>query len=292
MGSTDYVELFAKPDEWSAARTKIDVFKFYTQNLLAQPCSICGDNTLGTFVDVRALEQLTTWGIAIGVEVGAVKEWGCTGEGEFHLARSVIQSIQVHGGSVPILAMDEPLLGGQLVSNGVTCGQNMEQSARATSRFIGMISGEYPGIVVGDIEPYPHFSVSELERWILALEENGVIPAFFHLDVDTERVRVEAHDVAADLQELRLFLHEQGIPFGVIFTSNWTQADSNRGYYESTMEWVRTVHEAVGAPQHVVFQSWQGPAPSGAHEVPVNLPQNDPEGYSHTRLINDGLADL
>ena len=292
MGSTDYAELFTKPDQWSEARANVDVFKFYTQNVNPHPCSICGNNTLGTFIEVRAFERLMTWGIAISVEVGAVKEWGCTGEMGFGGARDLIQGIQAHGGSVPILAMDEPLLGGQLVSDGRTCGHTMKQSAIATSTFVDRISAEYPHIVVGDIEPYPHFSVSDLKQWTLALAESGVTPAFFHLDVDTERVRVEDHDVASDLRDLGEFFHQHGIPFGIIFTSNWTKADSSRGYYESTMEWVHAVHEAIGAPAHVVFQSWQGPAPSGAHEVPINLPENDPETYSHTRLINDGLADL
>jgi hypothetical protein len=45
-------------------------------------------------------------------------------------------------------------------------------------------------------------------------------------------------------------------------------------------------------PSHVVFQSWWGPAPSGLHEVPINLPDDDPAVYSHTRLINEILDAL
>jgi hypothetical protein len=94
------------------------------------------------------------------------------------------------------------------------------------------------------------------------------------------------------LQELRRFCEEHGIAFGVIFTSNWTQAGADRTYYESTMEWIGTVNEAIGRPQQVIFQSWQGPAPSGYHEVPINLPEDDPAVYSHTRLILEGLGVL
>jgi len=48
----------------------------------------------------------------------------------------------------------------------------------------------------------------------------------------------------------------------------------------------------MGRPAHIVFQSWMGPAASGLHEVPINLPDDDPALPSHTRLILDGLGIL
>ena len=165
----------------------------------------------------------------------------------------------------------------------------MEETAAVTLKYIERLTAAHPLISVGDIEPYPYFSIPQLKEWILALENKGVSLAFFHLDVDTERVRGEGKDVAADLKALNQFCQEHQIPFGVIFTSNWTQAGSDPTYFDSTMAWIRTVNEAIGMPQQVIFQSWQGPAPSGAHEIPINLPQNDPSVYSHTRLIIEGL---
>lgn len=289
MGSRDYPELFTKPEQWSKARSRIDVFKFYTQNVLEYPCAICGDNTLDAFVEAQAFRRLTDWGIAIAVEVGAVKEWGCTGKEEFRVAKETIQNIRANGGIVTFLDMDEPFIGGELVANGKTCGHTMEQSADVASQFVRQVKAAYPNILVGDTEPYPYFSVTELEQWILALEARGTTLAHFHLDVDIENVRVNRRDVVTDLQTLSQFFQEHQIPFGVIFTSNWTAAGSNRAYFDSTMGWIRTVNDAIGKPQHVIFQSWQGPAPSGAHEFPINLPENDPKDYSHTRLIIEGL---
>ena len=290
FGSTDYTELFAQPDNWSIARAKINVFKFYLDNLLDNPCQICGDNTLRAFVRVDAFRKLSEWGIGTAIELGAVKEWDCTGNEEFHNADVAIRNVQDNSGSVQFLAMDEPFIGGQLTAGGLTCGYTLEQSADATAHFMELVHTSYPDMVIGDIEPYPYFSTSQLEAWIAALEHRGATPAFFHLDVDLERVRVENQDVSAALQNLRDFCARQGIPFGVIFTSNWTAAGSNRTYFDSTMEWIHTVAAAIGPPQHMIFQSWQGPASSGAHEIPINLPQNDPDNYSHIRLINEGLA--
>jgi hypothetical protein len=289
MGSTDYVELFTRPDDWSLARSQIDVFKFYTQNLLPDACDICAENILPAFVEVDAFRKLSDWGIGIAAEVGAVKPWGCTSDVTFGVAQQVIHNVQVNGGQVAFLALDEPRVGGEESPDGLTCAYGMEDSARETAAFIRRVRSTYPEIVVGDIEAYPHFPVSEIERWLESLEAQQAKPAFLHMDIDLERVRVERADVSGALVEMQRFCNEHGIAFGVILTSNWREAGSNRAYYESVMGWIRTVRDAIGRPAHVVFQSWQGPAPSGAHEVPVNLPQNDPENYSHIRLVRYGL---
>ncbi len=290
FGSRDYRSLFTAPEQWSTARSRIDVFKFYTQSLLNDPCAICGQNTLGTFVNVGAFKKLAHWGIAIGVEVGAVKEWGCTGSEEFRVAKEVIRNIQTNGGTVDFLDLDEPYIGGELVTNGKTCGFTMEQSADATSQFIHKVNVAYPNILVGDTEPYPYFSIQELEQWILALQDRGVALAHFHLDVDMVRARQHRQDVTADLRTLDQFLMDQHIPFGVILTSNtnWTPR-SDLAFFDATMTWIRMVDAAIGKPEHVVFQSWLGPAPNGVHEVPINLPEANHPTYSFTRLVVEGL---
>ena len=291
FGSRDYLELFTKAELWSAARSRIDVFQFYADNVIGEgACPICGDNSFDAFDHADAFQKLTDWGLAIGLELGPIyPDWDCSSDVVFINANQAIQNIQSNGGVVSFLSMDEPRLYGQLDIGGRNCGYDIEETAAVTSHYIERVISAYPHIRVGDIEPYPHFSITELEEWILALEDQGVTLAFFHLDVDTERVRVERPNVAADLQALQRFCREHRIPFGIIVTSNWTASDSNRAYFDSTMEWIHTVNDAIGKPQHVIFQSWQGPAPSGAHEIPINLPQNDPSNYSHVQLIIKGL---
>ena len=298
MGSRDYAELFTEPGNWSLTRSKVDVFKFHVQNVLDVPCDICGDNTLQKFVQAGAFDKLTEWGMPIAVDVGAVKEWGCSGDDGFRVAKEAVENIRNNGGEVAILVMDEPYLGGQLTANNITCGHTMEQSADATAHFINLVKAEYPNILVGLTEPYPYFSTDELTQWVEALEARGTPPAFFHLDVNMLEGgrRLENWRVTSDLQALDQFSRENGIPFGVIFTSNtkWN-AKSNREYYDASMAWIRLVNDAIGKPQHAIFNSWIGTTSDGisnkpgVHEIPVNLSQNDPEEYSHVRLINDGL---
>ena len=288
MGSSDFPNLFNEPEKWILARNKLDVFQFYTQNLLPDNCDICGNNLLGTFTKVDAFRKLKEWDIPISIEVGAVKEWGCfegANDEELRVANEVIQNVRSNGGDVAILAMDEPRIYGESKE----CSYTVPEIAKHTADFINKVHRKHPQIVIGDIEPYPHYSYKELTDWVLELKKNNVELAFFHLDVDVERVRVEGQNVSRDLQAFDEFFHEHGIPFGVILTSNWRDAGSNKTYYDSTMKWTSTVNEAMGKPEHVIFQSWQGPAANGLHEIPINLPQNDPELYSHIRLINEGL---
>jgi hypothetical protein len=291
MGSTDYPELFTQPEKWPVARSKINVFKFYSDNVTDAACAICGNNTLNTFVDVQAFRRLRAWKIAIGVEAEAVnRDWGCTGVREFETAQLLIQNVHANGGSVTYLAMDEPFIKGlpskDPQASNQNCNYTMAETVERTAWFIKQVRAKHPAIAVGDIEPYPYFSISELEQWIAALEANGATPAFFHLDVDRDAVQVGGQDVAADLQALNRFCGSHGIPFGVVF---WSAADSESAYYESTLNWVRTVNAAIGKPVHVIFQSWQG-TDNDVHKVPINLPENDPAIYSHTRLLIDGLA--
>jgi len=77
---------------------------------------------------------------------------------------------------------------------------------------------------------------------------------------------------------------------------------------------VNRVKGAIGKPDEYVFQSWvrrsgiacngavpcnksnklgctaADPAYCGSWSMPINLPENDPKIYSHTRLINDALS--
>lgn len=203
-----------------------------------------------------------------------------------------VDNVEDQGGRVGTLAMDEPYLGGQIEVEGETCGHSMEESAAATADFVRLVEGERPDLVIGDIEPYPHYSVAEMKDWIRELDANGVRPAFFHLDVDLVRVENEDQEVANDLEALEDFVTDRGISFGVIFTSRHTEDGSDRAYYESTLEWTRLVKNAIGRPEHVIIQSWKGPQPDGVHRIPSNLPEEGPTVYSHTRLIRKGLAVL
>ena len=283
LGSTDLVALFERPAEWSKARGQIHVFKFYSQQVVAETpaeCPECGNNILPNLVRAGAFSRLRQDAIAVAIEAGAIKEWGCRATVTARVARTALANVAANGGTVRDLAMDEPLLGGE------SCGYTLAESASVTADFVRQAGA---GARVGDIEPYPRFDAPTLQTWLRALMERGVKPAFFHLDVDRERATRIGADVERDLKTLRDFSESAKIPFGVIFWSD--QVGSNRAYYEDTMAWVVRVGGTIGMPEHSLFQSWVE-APDGTRRMPVNLPEGDPGAYAHTRLVNDGLKVL
>ncbi len=291
FGSTDMLTLFSHPEEWPNARARVQIFKFYTQELLPPPYTcgtLCGQNTEPNLATAGPFSKLNEWGLNIGIESFALKSWGCTADITSNIAKAAIQAVQSNSGVVSYMAMDEPFVGGQQVVNGQSCNYTMQQSATQTAQFVKLMRAFNPTLQIGDIEPYPSFSEPQLESWITALEADGVTLPFFHLDVDRDAVAAFGTNVTADLQLLSSFCMSRGIAFGVIF--NGPDASSDQQYYDTTMQWIQTVKSSIGMPQHSIFQSWFNVG--GVYDIPINLPENDPTIFSHTRLINDGLAAL
>ncbi len=186
------------------------------------------------------------------------------------------------------MAMDEPFVGGQQIVNGQSCNYTMQQSAVNTAQFVKLMHAFNPTLQVGDIEPYPFFSEPQLEAWITALQAEGIVLPYFHLDVDRNAVAAYGTNVTSDLQLISSFCKSRGIALGVIF--NGPNGTTDQGYYNDTMQWIQTVKASTVMPQHSIFQSWFNVG--GVYDIPINLPESDPTIYSHTRLINDGLAAL
>jgi hypothetical protein len=284
VGSTDLLAMFTQPQDWRAARLSTDVFKFYERQLLADTpseCPECRGNLYPQLARADAFSRLNGWGLRIGIEVGAIKPWGCTSSTTLPLALDAVRRVESRRAVVTELALDEPLLGAE------SCQLSLEEAAVHTAAFARDARRGRPHLRVGDIEPYPYFSAPLLLSWVSALRRNGYVPAFFHLDVDRAHAGRIGADVASDLALLRSSLQGQGIPFGVIFWSE--NGESDEEYFVDVMGWVETVRIAIGEPSHSVFQSW-AVSPEGRLDLPANLPSSSE--YSHTRLLGEGLTAL
>jgi hypothetical protein len=288
MGSVDFPELFSHPDLWATARDAVGVFQFYANSVSGDPYDIGGDNVLETFVEVDAFAHLYEWDIPVAIEAGVIKFFACTHGSWAEYANRAIDNIEANGGRVSFIAMDEPLLGGQLVEGGTTCGYTMEEAAAEVAAFVVAVQAKHPDVRIGTIETSPPQTVQEIDAWMAALEAAGATPAFLHLDVEVAD-GIANPAFLAELAWLRDATEARGIPFGLILTADWQVATSDATYVESVRQWALAIGDGMGRPTHVVFQSWMGPAASGFHEIPINLPDDDPASFSHTRLIIDGL---
>ena len=284
LASRDMLRLFTNDDEWKHARERVGVFQFYASQVGAgDTCADCGENDLQHLAAVGAFEKLDRWRIAVAVEAGAVKDWGCTAEATLPSIQRALQRIDTARGRVQFVAMDEPLLGGE------ECGQAMDSTAKEVSLYAAALRSARPALVVGDVEPYPRFDAARLVAWLDAVAAQGVKLGFFHLDVDRVRASVLAADVPADLATLQAACRARGIPFGVVFWGG--DGLDEAAYAEDVLAWVDTVSAAIGAPEQIIFQSWSASV-DGRKEVPVNLPESSTTVWTHTRLLRAGVERL
>jgi hypothetical protein len=94
-------ELFEQPESWRETRSLVDVLGYADHNLDRQ----FTDDQLRTW-----FARLREWGIKLGLETGAIKPWGRTGESTFRSERPKWERFERLGGGLYALALDEPLL--------------------------------------------------------------------------------------------------------------------------------------------------------------------------------------
>lgn len=336
IASVDMLDLFNNPEQWTSARSNVDVFKFYTVQVgsggwsgVGHPGYNIGDNHLENFIEVQAFSKLGQWDIDIAVEsffAGPVMSYDpvvcSTAEYVFNLTLdgsiNVIQNIQANGGIVHYLAMDEPIRRWYSLYHYICWGQtdprpclvdSLGALADHVAAYILQMEEWFPSIPIGQIGLYPEVGIEQFMEWIIALEARGVSLPFLHIDVHGARVNQYISfgfdiDIADDMAELKSFLNEHDIEFGIIFTDPyWTtqywdpDEYDDQFYYEQTMDWVNFINDANIEPEHSIFQSWIYPVYTtgyGPNEIPINLPEDDPTPfppiYSHTRLINEGVS--
>jgi len=281
VNSTDMLSLFTQPNLWPSALGKVEVFKFFEVAFLPGPCSLCGPNTLDNLKAVGAVSKLTSWGKTIAVETEVLKNWDCKGILPAQQSiQMVYNNVAALGGRLSFLDMDEPMMGAMHY-----CGMPLAEGAQITASFITWAKAALPGIVVGDIEPYPYYRAPQLEDWITTLINLHTPPAWFHIDLDFDLLAIlESRGLvngAQDMKRLDKFCNDRGIPFGVII--NGFPAANDNIYGPLAVKHFRWFQEVLNmlhsSSIHIIFESWDVSPP-----VPNNLPET--AAYTHTWLID------
>ena len=315
FASVDMLDLFNNPEQWDSARSKTDVFKFYTVQVgtggwscVDHPAYNCGDNHLENFVEVQAFSKLGQWGIDIAVEsffaepVMSYDPIECsTAEYVYNLTLdgsiNVIQSIEANGGVVRYLAMDEPIRRWYPLYHYIYWGEtdprpclvdSLGELADHVAAYINQMQIWFPSVSIGQIGLYPEVGIDQFKEWIIALEARGVSLPFLHIDVHGARVDQYISfgmdiNIVADLTELKSFLEARGIEFGIIFsdiywTTQYWEPDEydDQFYYERTMDWVNFVKAGNIEHDHSIFQSWIFPVYTTGYG-PNEIPVNLPD---------------
>ncbi len=330
MGSDDLLQLFTNPTQWDSARSQIDVFQFLTHHVNSWPCvgGLCNSNTLTNLAAVQAFTKLEQWGIEIAIEGAGIlpqtpfgTSVDCSAERQnaaqnaFNWTVDAIVNVQNNGGTVRYIAIDEPIrrwyspiyppLGGPECKT-----ESLAEIAAMVAEFITMMNNAAPSIIVGQIILYPEVDVDGIKTYVTELENLGINLPFIHLDVHGLRIidyagttygSVTLAQLKTDLQELETFLGAHSIAFAPIlidlrFNTQLYEFGqyTDSVYYEGAIDWINQVDSAIGQPDHLIFESWAMPQYSDTNLTsvitPINLPENDTLVFSHTRLVNEGMA--
>jgi len=254
-------DLFERPGDWAQTRGLISALG-YADHVM---------NRQFTDDQLRAwLPRLQEWGLKLELEVGAVKEWGPTGEETFNAQSPMWDRFRRLGATISAIAMDEPLC----------CVRTHlkkpdEYAVQETANFIALVRERYPEILIGDIEPAPFLSTPELINWVEALQQRLADMQvrgldFFRLDVDWVHY-VLGNGAWPDIKAFEQYCRGKKINFSLIYWAADYPALQRRGladdatWYVSIMRQGYDYTQVGGAPDQYVIESWIG-APS--HSVP------------------------
>jgi hypothetical protein len=208
--------------------------------------------------------RLREWKIRLGLEVGAIKEWGQTGEITFTRQRPTWDRIKSLGGNIYAVAMDEPFLCARKKLN-----KPDEYAAEETANFIARARERYPEILIGDIETYPSIPIADHFWWIenlnRRLRERHVRELdFYRLDVNWVNFTVQQTGSWKEVRQLEQYCRVREVPFSLIY---WP-ADlpllrklgvaGENTWYVSIMRQGNDYAAVGGTPDEYVIESWVG----------------------------------
>ncbi len=230
-----------------------------------------------------AVEGIAARGMVLAVEMGPLDHPPECGEGVESFAgldeaRLISRRIREAGGTLGVVAMDEPWFFAHVYDGPNACRWPVERVAEGVAAFVATMRAEWPAVVVGDTEPMPvPVSAEGLAQWLDAYEAAvGERPGFLHLDMDWSRTAWPA--LASGVRRAAA---TRGVPVGMIY---------NGGAATTDAQWVAVAGARVladeaasgGAPDHVLFQSWM--------DKPDHvLPETEPTTF--TALIDRYLDD-
>ncbi len=265
--------MFHSPGEWQQAR------KFITGIIRA-------DHTLNQVPDEELalwFQRMKEWHLSLELEVGAIKEWSVKGDETYRKESAGWQRVERLGGHISSLVMDGPMA---MTLN--TLHWPEQYAVDETVKFIALVREHYPGVRIGDTEPFPGLSVQDHARWLddlnSALARKGLQELdFYRLDVNWVVFITEETVGWVDVENLERICHEKKTPFSLIYwASDYALHRShgladNETWYTSIMAQGYDYAAVDGKPDQYVVESWIG-APSAA------LPDSDRSSFAGSVL--------
>ena len=278
-----YRQMIEQPEQWEKLRPHVGALLFSAAWLSKQYPE---DDELKA-----AMQKLRDIDMPIELEVGALKEWGKTGEATYRAQTREWDRILRCGGNVLSFAMDEPFINSrEIMKISRDNNRDMEFAAEETAVFMELVRKNYPDVLIGDIEGFPYFSSDEMIQWIgllqSKLQARGVRGLdFFRVDVNWPNfVVANTEETWRGLKKIENHCRSVKLPFSVIY---WAADYGNprfEGYYDDRTWYVGIMRMAYdyniwneGRPDQLVIESWVG--------GPIKtLPESDPFTFTGSAL--------
>jgi hypothetical protein len=251
-------ELFTRPEAWQETRKCVDVVG-YADHMLNRQFS---DDELRAW-----LPMLERWKLGLGLEVGAIKPWGKTGQATFDAQRPMWDRFRRLGGRISAMALDEPLCCAR-----DTLKKPQSYAVEETARFIALVRAYDPSIRIGDVEPYPSIPLPELVAWVDALQAELAARHvrgldFFRLDVDWVHFTVSDRGNWREVKRLEDACQARKLPFSLIYWAADYPHLKRLGLADDAWWGAGLLRQGAdyvivgGRPDEFVVESWVG-APS------------------------------
>jgi hypothetical protein len=154
-----------------------------------------------------------------------------------------------------------------------------------TAQFIALCRAKHPTYALGDIEPFPYFTVPELLGFVDALQarlkELGVRGLdFFRLDPDWNHPKC----LWTEVKHLEDGLRQRGVKFSLIYWAADQPALAHRGladdssWYAGVMSQMHAYDAAGGSPDELMVESWLSAPPKCVPET---------AGFTFTQSVRD-----
>jgi hypothetical protein len=267
-GSVDYLDLWAPDAAWPTAADRVDVF--------GMPATWVRHYSTDAEL-LTVIQGAASHGMMLSLDVGPLPEppeGGCIGAegygGVYEI--DMMRRIMDLGGTVDIIAFDEPYAFGHKADGPTDCQRSIEQVAQEAAEFTRLARELNPDVIVGGIEPMwaePAIGADDMAAWLDAYREaSGEDLAFLHLDMDWNRP--DWPQVARDVEAVA---DARGVPFGVIYYGG-VGPRSDAAWIQRAAEHAYIFEELTGgSPDDIVFFSWE----DYPHHV---LPETDPATFT------------
>ncbi|MGH7107700.1 MAG: hypothetical protein ACREFT_14465 [Acetobacteraceae bacterium] len=255
-GQNDYLDLFQHGAPWQQALRHVQVFQFskrFIEQSSPETLShvISFLNRHGIAIAMQGTPNLATRGCGRGIEsYGPPPDMG----------RDAAK-VRRLGGQVSYITMDEPLFFGHLYTSHdrrIACHSSIATIAADAARKIAEARRVFPGVQVGETEPYgiPFVSAqgwaSLLAQWFRAFRNaTGQPLAFEHADIVWNR-----RDALSQFEAAVPVIRQAGTPLGIIYNGT-PQDPTSAAWVADAHRHIALIEKRLGIhPAHAIFQSW------------------------------------